>query len=140
MQHFRCASRLYISEWLELKCFSWTCTMIRAKQYYIENLWKIEFDAKTGCWECQDLSIHMTLNMETTDVWPLTEWWLFRLICWCSFRYCSCDHRSEETLKSVEKNFLSLSVQHSFLIKVCFQNKNIPFECLKDLATGAALQ
>ena len=43
--------------------------MIKAKQCYMENLWKIEFDAKTGCWVWQDLSIHMTLSMEIIDMW-----------------------------------------------------------------------
>ena len=31
--------------------------MIKAKQYFIENLWKIEFDAKTRWWLYQDLGV-----------------------------------------------------------------------------------
>ena len=42
--------------------------MIRAKQYYIKNLWKIEFDTKTGWYVCQDFSIHMTLSLEIIDM------------------------------------------------------------------------
>ena len=53
----------------------------KAKQYYIKNLWKIEFDAKAGWWVCQDLSIHMTVSVEIIDMWSLTEGLLFRLIC-----------------------------------------------------------
>ena len=32
------AGILNMSEWLELKYFSWTCNMIEEKQYYIKNL------------------------------------------------------------------------------------------------------
>ena len=44
MQYFRCASTLNISERLELKDFSWTYTMIKAKHYTFKSFRIIEFD------------------------------------------------------------------------------------------------
>ena len=46
---------------------------------------------------------------------------------------------SEETLGSVEKKYIYL-FYIIFLLKACFQNKNTPSECLKELTTGAAWQ
>ena len=54
---------------LEPKDFSWTYTMIKAKQYSVAYLWKIEFDAKTGWWKCQDFNIRLTLNVKRIDMW-----------------------------------------------------------------------
>ena len=37
--------------------------MIKAKQYFIENLWKIEFYARTRWWLYQDLGVQYDVKL-----------------------------------------------------------------------------
>ena len=43
--------------------------VIKAKRYFINFLWKINFDTKIAGWMGQDFSVHMTLSVERIDVW-----------------------------------------------------------------------
>ena len=43
--------------------------VIKAKRYFIDFFWKINFDAKIAGWMGQDFSVHMTLSVGKIDVW-----------------------------------------------------------------------
>ena len=52
--------------------------MSKAKLYFIDFCWKIEFDAEKGEWISQELSVQMmTLSLGRIDMW-LTPDILFR--------------------------------------------------------------
>ena len=53
----------------ERKDFSWTYTMIKAKQYFVDFRWKNEFDSKTDEWVSQDLHDHMMVSVWTIHIW-----------------------------------------------------------------------
>ena len=43
--------------------------MTKAEQYFIDFGSKTEFDAKTGAWKDQDLSVHMMVRAGRIDMW-----------------------------------------------------------------------